>query len=98
MSLLPSLRPSIFRGDMRLWLKKWGYNIEDSSPSAEWKSFKIDGIYVTIVFPTSILTDDMWKCVVSLVYPKYRENLMFDARDVGEFITAFTSFKEGCES
>ena len=93
-----SLRPSIFRGEMRLWLKECGYNSKIISQDEECMFLIIDGIYVTIIFPTIILTYDHWKCGVSLFYPKYMEHLMFNPRDVGQFITAFTSFKENCES
>ena len=92
------LRQSIFLGEMRMRMRLMGYNSEDSPPDAEWKSFKIDGIIVTIVFPKSILTDDTWTCRVSLLYSEYSKYFIFDTRDVGEIFTEITNFKEGCQS
>ena len=93
-----SLRPSFFRGEMRMRMRLMGYNSKIISQDSKCMFLIIDGIYVTIVFPKNILTDDTWTCTVSLLYSEYRRNFIFDARNVGEIFTEITNFKEGCQS
>jgi hypothetical protein len=91
-----SLPEQLFLGEMEAMGYDSKFRTTDSG--LNWKSLEIDGIFVTIVFPKNILTDDAWKCKVSVLYYQYSTPFIFNTRYFVKIITEITSFKERCQS
>ena len=89
------LPEELFRGSMKAMMNDSNIS-SPNSPDSTWMSLKFDDILVTIDFPTSILTDDHWKCKVCLFSPTHGKSEPFDARYFAEITAKILFFKAKC--